>query len=132
MEEHKEKDKVKNAIKKRQEQIIIYKEEIAEGEIEVEEQKGLIRNIKEQIAKAKGRIEELQRIIDGTIIPTKEYKLYASEYMQGWLTFMNEKMTIAQNERSRRIDDCFEIYNTHIEKMGVRDDYQNTVFTKTL
>ena len=132
MEEHKEKDKVKNAIKKRQEQIIIYKEEIAEGEIVVEEQKGLIRNIKEQIAKAKGRIEELQRIIDGTIIPTKEYKLYASEYMQGWLTFMNEKMTIAQNERSRRIDDCFEIYNTHIEKMGVRDDYQNTVFTKTL
>jgi len=132
MEEHKEKDKVKNAIKKRQEQIIIYKEEITEGEIEVEEQKGLIRNIKEQIAKAKGRIEELQRIIDGTIIPTKEYKLYASEYMQGWLTFMNEKMTIAQNERSRRIDDCFEIYNTHIEKMGVRDDYQNTVFTKTL
>ncbi|MFC4635494.1 beta-carotene 15,15'-monooxygenase [Dokdonia ponticola] len=132
MEEHKEKDKIKNAIRKRQEQIVIHKEQIKEIVTDVDEQKDLIRTIKEQIAKVKGRIEELQRIIDGTIIPTKEYNLYASEYMQGWLTFMNEKMTIAQNERSRRIDDCFEIYNMHINKMGVRDDYQNTVFSKTL
>lgn len=132
MEEHKEKDKIKNEVRKRQEQITIHREQVKENNAFSDEQKGFIRGIKEQIAKAKGRIEELQRIVDGTIIPSKEYKLYASEYMQGWLTFMNEKLTISQNERSRRIDDCYEVYNNHIERMGIRDNYQNTVFTKTL
>ncbi len=132
MEEYKEKDKIKNAIRKRKEEIAIYKEQIKENSFLVDEQKGIIRDVKEEIVKAKGRIEELQRIIDGTIIPSKEYKLYASEYMQGWLTFMNEKLTISQNERSRRVDDCYEVYYDHVEKMGVRDDYQNTIFTKTL
>lgn len=132
MEEHKEKDKIKNEIRKRHEQIVIHKEQIKEYSDGVDEQNENIRTIKEQIAKIKGRIEELQCIIDGTIIPTKEYKLYVSEYMQGWLTFMNEKLTVAQNERSRRIDDCYEIYNSHVEKTGLREDSHNTVFTKTL
>ena len=132
MEENKEKDKVKNAVRKRNEQIGIHKESIRENEVKIDELKEFIRNVKEKIGMAKGRIVELQRIIDGTIIPTKEYKLYASEYMQGWLTFMNEKLTISQNERTRRIEDCLEIYNEHVYKVGVRDDSHNTVFTKSL
>ena len=90
MEEHKEKDKVKNAVRKRNEQIIIHKELIHDNNAKIDELKSLIRDIKAKISKAKGRIDELQRIIDGTIIPTSEYKLYASEYLQGWLTFINE------------------------------------------
>lgn len=132
MEEHKEKDKVKNAIRKRNEQIVIHKENIHENNAKIDELKTLIRDIKAKISKAKGRIDELRRIIDGTIIPTKEYKLYASEYLQGWLTFINEKLTISRSENDKLIEECIQISRIHLEKVGVREDYQNTVFTKTL
>jgi hypothetical protein len=132
MEEHKEKDKVKNAVRKRNEQIIIHKELIHDNNAKIDELKSLIRDIKAKISKAKGRIDELQRIIDGTIIPTSEYKLYASEYLQGWLTFINEKLTISRSENDKLISECLEVNRLHLEKVGVREDYQNTVFTKTL
>ena len=132
MEEHKEKDKVKNAIHKRTKQIFIYKEEIQNNKGKMDEVKSLIMEIKEKISKAKGRINELQRIVDGTIIPTKEYKLYASEYLQGWLTFINEKLMISRSENDNLISECLNINELHLEKVGVREDYQNTVFTKTL
>jgi len=132
MEEHKEKDKIKNAIRKRNEQIIIHKEQIHDNKSKIDEVKTLIREIKEKISKAKGRINELQRIVDGTIIPTKEYKLYASEYLQGWLTFINEKLMISRSENDNLISECLIINKLHLEKVGVREDYHNTVFTKTL
>lgn len=132
MEEHKEKDKIKNAIRKRNEQIGIHKEEIHDNNTKIDELKALIRDLREKISESKGRIGELQRIIDGTIIPTKEYKLYASEYLQGWLTFINEKLTVSRSENERMITECLEINRVHLEKVGVREDYQNTIFTKTL
>lgn len=132
MEEHKEKDKIKNAIRKRNEQITIHREEIHDNKAKIDELKSLIRDLREKISKAKGRISELQRIIDGTIIPTKEYKLYASEYLQGWLTFINEKLTVSRSENERIIAECLEVNKLHLEAVGVREDYQNTVFTKTL
>lgn len=132
MEEHKEKDKVKNAIRKRNEQIVIHKENIRENNAKIDELKTLIRDIKAKISKAKGRIDELRRIIDGTIIPTKEYKLYASEYLQGWLTFINEKLPISKSEKDKLIEECIQISRQHLQKVGVREEYQNTVFTKTL
>ncbi|NDV16518.1 beta-carotene 15,15'-monooxygenase [Muricauda sp. TY007] len=132
MEEHKEKDKVKNAIRKRNEQIAIHREQIHDNKAKIDELKSLIQGLKEKITKARGRINELQRIIDGTIVPTKEYKLYASEYLQGWLTFINEKLVIAKPEKDRLIEECIEVSKVHLDRVGVRDDYQNTVFTKTL
>ena len=132
MEEHKEKDKVKNAIRKRQNQIIIHKEQIHDNNAKVDELKEFTRGLKAQITKARGRIDELQRIIDGTIIPTKEYKLYASEYMQGWLTFMGERLAVSQSEKDKKIDECHGIYKEHLTIVGVTEDSHNTVFTKSL
>lgn len=132
MEEHKEKDKIKNAIRKRNEQISIHKEQIHDNKAKIGEVKALIREIKEKISKARGRINELQRIVDGTIIPTKEYKLYASEYLQGWLTFINEKLPISKSEKDGLIQDCITLNEQHLDNVGVREDYHNTVFTKTL
>jgi predicted nucleic acid-binding Zn-ribbon protein len=132
MEEHKEKDKIKNAIRKRNEQIEIHNAQIHDNKAKIDELKDSIREIKERISKVRGRIEELQRIIDGTIIPTKEYRLYSSEYMQGWLTYINEKLSISQAENDRLVSECLEVCTAHLEKIGVREDYHNTVFTKTL
>ncbi|GAA3644563.1 coiled-coil domain-containing protein [Flavivirga jejuensis] len=132
MEENKEKDKVKNAIRKRYEQIEIHQEQIHDNTVKIDELKSLIRTIKEKISAANGRIQELQSIIDGTIIPTAEYKLYASEYLQGWLTFIGEQLPIAKSEKDNLITACIDVNKLHLDAVGVRKDYQNTVFTKTL
>lgn len=132
LEEHKEKDKVKNAIRKRQNQIIVLNDQIQEIREKIGEFKARILEIRSQISTAKSRIEELQNILDGTIIPSKEYKLYASEYMQGWITFIGEKLAVSQSENDRRINECHEVYQIHLKAAGVRSDSHNTVFTKTL
>lgn len=132
MEEHKEIDKIKNAVQSRHSQIRIHKEHIGDYKIKIDEQKDLIRELKVKISKAKGRIEELQRIIDGTIIPTKEYKLYASEYMKGWMTYIIEHIAVAREVQKDMVENCHAIYEKHLKTVGVTEESINTVFTKTL
>lgn len=132
MAEHKEKDHIKNAIKKRQQDILIKKEQIEFHHSSINDLKETIRTIREKESKAHGRIEELQRIIDGCIIPTKEYQLYASEYMQGWITCISEKIRLSQHEEDKLILECTTIYKQHLEKVGVTGNAQNTLFIKTI
>jgi peptidoglycan hydrolase CwlO-like protein len=127
MKEHKEKDKIKHEQTKRQKDILVYQEKIGEHEKHREEVRTGIGSIKEMIAKAKGRIEELQNIIDGTIIPTKDYKLYASEYMQGWITNINERI-----HSQKLVEECMERYNANLKKVGASSDSQNTVYMSIL
>jgi peptidoglycan hydrolase CwlO-like protein len=127
MKEHKEKDKIKHEQTKRQQDILVYQEKIGDHEKHKEEVRTAIGSIKEMIAKAKGRIEELQNIIDGTIIPTKDYKLYASEYMQGWITNINERI-----HSQKLVEECMERYNANLKKVGASSDSQNTVYMSIL
>ncbi|MFN0254445.1 beta-carotene 15,15'-monooxygenase [Pedobacter ureilyticus] len=128
MKEHREKDKIKHQQYKRQQDILIHKEKIndfnKEKEILIKE----LENIRELIAKAQGRVLELQRIIDAVIIPTKEYALYASEYVQGWVTFITEKLFVSRTENQNLIKECMDIYNTHCGNVGANADSQNSVY----
>lgn len=132
MKEHKEKDKIKHEQTKRQKDILIYQEKIEGFEKQKEEVRNSIGSIKELIAKAKGRIEELQNIIDGTIIPTKDYKLYASEYMQGWITFISEKLAVSYPVKQEIIEECKKQYNYNLNKVGANSDSQNSVYMSVL
>ncbi|SHE89461.1 beta-carotene 15,15'-monooxygenase [Chryseobacterium takakiae] len=132
MKEHKEKDKIKHEQTKRQKDILVYKEKIQDLEKQKEEVRQSIGSIKELIAKAKGRIEELQNIIDGTIIPTKDYKLYASEYMQGWITFINEKLVVSYPVKQEMIEECKKQYTYNLNKVGANSESQNTVYMSVL
>ena len=55
----------------------------------------------------------MQRIIDAVIIPTKEYVLYASEYTQGWTTFIYEKLFLPNHEKQELVDECLKTYDDH-------------------
>lgn len=128
MKEHKEKDKIKHEQQRRQKDILIYQERISG----FDKQKGILSNelnsIKELIAKAQGRVGELQRIIDAVIIPTKEYALYASEYVQGWITFINEKLFVSKTENHNLVKECIDIYDNHCNSVGATADSQNSVY----
>ncbi len=132
MKEHKEKDKIKNEQMKKQKDITVHQERITAFEKQLEEIKNSIASIKELVIKAKGRIEELQNIIDGVIIPTKEYKSYASEYVQGWITFVNEKLAVSHPVKQEMIEECKNQYNYNLNKVGANSDSQNSVYVSVL
>ncbi|MDC8102554.1 beta-carotene 15,15'-monooxygenase [Chryseobacterium rhizosphaerae] len=132
MKEHREKDKIKNEQEIRQKNVLFNLEKINALKKEIEDIKNLIGNIKENMIKAKGRIEELQNIIDGVIIPTKDYKLYASEYVQGWVTFIGEKIAVSKSEKQTMIDSCIETYTTNLEMVGANSENQNSVYLSVL
>ncbi|MDR3023977.1 beta-carotene 15,15'-monooxygenase [Chryseobacterium sp.] len=132
MKEHREKDKIKNEQEIRQKRIEFFQEKINVLKKEIEDILANIGSTKELIIKTRGRIEELQNIIDGVIIPTKDYKLYASEYVQGWITFIGEKIAVSRTEKQTIIDDCIATYNTNLETVGANSDNQNLVYLSSL
>lgn len=132
MKEHKEKDRVKSEQEIRQKKIDFFQEKINTLKKEIEEILTNIGNTKELIIKTRGRIEELQNIIDGVIIPTKDYRLYASEYVQGWVTFIGEKIAVSRTEKQNMIDSCIETYNTNLESVGANSDNQNLIYLSSL
>lgn len=132
MKEHREKDKIKSEQQIRQKSVLFILEKINVLKKETEEIIASIGTTKELIMKTKGRIEELQNIIDGVIIPTKDYKLYASEYVQGWVTFIGEKIAVSKTEKQTMIDSCIETYNANLENVGANSDNQNLVYLSSL
>ncbi|WP_292011042.1 beta-carotene 15,15'-monooxygenase [Chryseobacterium sp.] len=132
MKEHREKDKIKNEQTIRQKSILFLQEKINSLKQKTEDIKNSIESSKEFIIQAKGRIEELQTIIDGVIIPTKDYKLYASEYVQGWITYIGEKIAIAKSEKQLMIEECIEQYNLNLESVGAHTNNQNSVYLSEL
>lgn len=132
MKEHREKDKIKNEQEIRQKRVEFFQEKINILKKEIEEILAGIGIIKETVIKTRGRIEELQNIIDGVIIPTKDYKLYASEYVQGWITFIGEKIAVSRTEKQTLIEDCIATYNTNLETVGANSDNQNLVYLSSL
>ena len=128
MKENKEKDKIKHEQLRRRKDILIHNERISDYEKQKEEIINELNYIKELIAKASGRIVELQRIIDAVIIPTKEYVLYASEYMQGWITYIHEKLFVSKTETENLVKECIEVYELHCEGVGAKEDTQNSIY----
>lgn len=132
MKEHREKDKIKSEQEIRQKNVLSLSEKINVLKKDTEEIIANIGTTKELIIKTRGRIEELQNIIDGVIIPTKDYKLYASEYVQGWVTFIGEKIAVSKTEKQTMIDSCIDTYNTNLENVGANSDNQNLVYLSSL
>ena len=128
MKEHREKDKIKHEQQRRQKNILIHNVRITD----LEKQKELLikelNNIKELIAKAQGRVAELQRIIDAVIIPTKEYVLYASEYLQGWITFIMEGLFAPQTRKETLVSECITTYHEDLKNVGASEDSLNSIY----
>lgn len=128
MKEHKEKDKIKHEQQRRQKDILIHQERISDFDKQKDILIKELSGIKELIAKSQGRVTELQRIIDAVIIPTKEYALYASEYVQGWITFIGEKLYVSKGETESLLKACIDVYNDHCESVGAKENSQNSVY----
>lgn len=132
MKEHREKDTIKHEQQKRRKDIRIHQDRIKDLEKQRDGLTGEQNEIKESIAKVQIRIAHLQKIIDGVVIPSKEYVLYASEYMQGWITYVFEKLYISRTEKHNVAEECRTTYYSHLEEVGAKADYQNSIYLPEL
>ncbi|QNN41510.1 beta-carotene 15,15'-monooxygenase [Pedobacter roseus] len=132
MKEHREKDKIKHEQLRRKKDIQIHQDRISDIEIQKAKLIEELSDIKKSSLEAQGRIITLQRIIDAVIIPTKEYVLYASEYMKGWITFVSEKLHISMHEKIVLQTECIACYNENLKSVGASEDSQNSVYVTTL
>jgi len=132
MKEHREKDKVKHEQLRRKKDIQIHHDRITDIEAHKEKLVDELNKIKADSIAAQERVKTLQNLIDAVIIPTKEYVLYASEYMQGWITFVNEKLRISQHEKTVLQTECMATYQENLKSVGASEDAQNSVYATTL
>ncbi|MFF5381868.1 hypothetical protein [Pedobacter suwonensis] len=132
MKEHREKDKVKHEQLRRKKDIQIHQDKIADIEVQKAKLTEELNKFKADAIAAHDRVKALQSIIDAVIIPTKEYVLYASEYMKGWITFVSEKLHISMHEKMVLQTECIACYHENLKSVGASEDSQNSVYVTTL
>ena len=126
MKEHADRDKIQSFIKNK-------KDEIFDKEKVLLKVKNKIISVEEELTKIKIRISELQNIIDGFILPVRNYKSLSSDYLKGWQEYISAGLAIGKNENDELLSECRKIFEKHIKKLELEtDDYQNKVYTKTL
>jgi len=132
MKEHREKDKIKHEQLRRKKDIQIHQDRISDIEIQKAKLTEELNKFKTDSIAAQERVKALQNIIDAVIIPTKEYVLYASEYMKGWITFVSEKLHISMHEKIVLQTECITCYHENLKSVGASEDSQNSVYVTTL
>ncbi|WP_209404191.1 beta-carotene 15,15'-monooxygenase [Pseudozobellia sp. WGM2] len=126
MKEHADRDKIENYIASLENDIKNQLHIIAK-------QNATILSLEKVISESKIRCSELEDIIDGFILPIRNYKALSSEYLQGWQECITSEIVLGPEQTKDYLNACRKVYDTHITKLDLdTDDYQNKVYTKTL
>ncbi|MET1258121.1 hypothetical protein ABV409_02210 [Flagellimonas sp. DF-77] len=126
MKEHSDRDKIQCFINDRLEEIVNKEQHILKL-------KGGVKVLQKEISELDKRIAELQNIIDGFILPIRNYKLLSAQYLKGWQKYIAAELPLGVNEKNALQLTCRSVYDKHIKNLELdTDDYQNKVYTKTL
>ena len=126
MKEHADRDKIQNYI-------MSLESEIKNLLQIINKQNDLMLSLEKTIDEHKIRCSELEDIIDGFILPIRNYKALSSEYLQGWQECITSEIVLGPEQTRDYLNECRKVYDTHITKLDLdTDDYQNKVYTKTL
>ncbi len=126
MKEHSDRDKIQSFIADKF-------EEIENNEKRIIKIKNEIKDFQKDISGLEKRIAELQNIVDGFILPIRNYKLLSAQYLQGWQKYIDAELRIGHNEKNTLQETCRALYDKHIKSLELDiDNYQNKVYTKTL
>ncbi|HWV74037.1 MAG TPA: hypothetical protein VN040_20100, partial [Pseudosphingobacterium sp.] len=124
MKEHENLDKINGFVKTKLEEIKRLR--TAKGEITEE-----INNLKRKAVEITGKIEELQTVIDGFIMNLKQYLLYHNQYKEGWFQAIGSELNIAHASKTKLLEDCESISNTHLQSLNlINPDFQNVIYSK--
>ncbi|HEX9601891.1 MAG TPA: ABC transporter permease, partial [Mariniflexile sp.] len=84
--------------------------------------------IKEEISGIEGKINDLQRTIDGFIFSNKHYLTYHTEYVKGWFLAISDNFD-SLKRRDELLSKCVEQEKLHLQQHNVSgEDYEGTLY----
>ncbi|MEH6745819.1 MAG: hypothetical protein V7670_03185 [Maribacter arcticus] len=126
MKEHADRDKIENYI-------ISLESKIKNLLQIIDKQNEIIDSLEKVIGDHKVRCSELEDIIEGFILPIKNYMALSSEYLEGWQDCISSQIALGHDETKEYLNECRKVYDSHIKKLDLdTETYQNKVYTKTL
>ncbi|RMA66561.1 MFS transporter [Ulvibacter antarcticus] len=126
MKEHADRDKVASFIQS-------IEDDISNLNNIYSKQKDLVLSLEKFMDEIKVRCTELENIIDGFILPIRNYKALSAEYLQGWQECISSKIALGHDETNQYLSESRMVYDNHVKKLDLdTDDYQNKVYRKTL
>lgn len=86
--------------------------------------------IKEEVAGLEGKINDLQRTIDGFIFSNKHYLTYHAEYVKGWYVSITDHLPITRTDIV--LAACVEVEKTYLETHNIADENTEDVLYKLI
>ncbi|WP_303318575.1 ABC transporter permease [Flavivirga abyssicola] len=114
MKEYDNFDKIKSFIRSK-------REEIKNSEQSISKLITKLNPIKEEISGIEGKIEDLQRTIDGFIFSNKHYLTYHTEYVKGWFLAIADNFD-SLKRRDELLSKCKEEEKIHLDKHNIDDE----------
>lgn len=84
--------------------------------------------IKEEISDIEGKINDLQRTIDGFVFSNKHYLTYHAEYVKGWFLAIAENFE-ALKRRDELLSKCRDEESKHLQEHNIdNEDYEGRLY----
>lgn len=121
MKEYDNFDKIKSFIRTKQ-------EEIKNTELNVTKLSTKLAPLKEEISGIEGKINDLQRTIDGFVFSNKHYLTYHAEYVKGWFLAITDNFD-ALNKVDDLLTKCKEEELMHLQEHNIdNEDYEGRLY----
>ncbi|GAB5565178.1 MAG: hypothetical protein Wins2KO_22410 [Winogradskyella sp.] len=121
MKEYDNFDKIKSFIRTK-------REDIKNCEINLTKLLQKINPIKEEIAGIEGKINDLQRTIDGFVFSNKHYLTYHAEYVKGWFLAIADNFD-SLKRREELLSKCQEEELKHLQEHNIdNEDYEGRLY----
>lgn len=121
MKEYDNFDKIKSFIRTKQ-------EDIKNSEVSLTKLIQKLNPIKEEISGIDGKINDLQRTIDGFVFSNKHYLTYHAEYVKGWFLAIADNFD-ARKRRDELLSKCQEEEMKHLQEHSIdNEDYEGRLY----
>jgi len=107
------------------------REDIKNCATEITNQTEKLKPIKEEISGIEGKLNDLQRTIDGFVFSNKHYLTYHAEYVKGWFLAITDNFD-SLKRREQLLSKCTIEENKHLEEHDVADEnYEGRLYKLT-
>ena len=123
MKEYDDLDKIKSFIR-------TLKEDIKNSKLNIEKYVSKLNPIKEEVSGLEGKINDLQRTIDGFIFSDKQYLTYHAEYVKGWYLSITDHLPLKRSDEI--LAKCVEVEKQHLIQHSIDNDNSEGVLYKLI
>ncbi|MBV7268029.1 ABC transporter permease [Winogradskyella luteola] len=121
MKEYDNFDKIKSFIKTK-------REDIMNSQSNISKITQKLSPLKEEISGIEGKIDDLQRTIDGFVFSNKHYLTYHAEYVKGWFLAITDNFD-ALKRREELLSKCQEVELKHLQEHNIdNEDYEGRLY----